>query len=61
MSAATVSAGRPAGRTAGRKNPLRVVTEPPPLAIDEPLGAGLAPERGAAGRPRELTAPAPRR
>lgn len=51
------AAARPAGRTAGRKSPLRVVTELQPLIIDEPPdpeeigaehGLGWSPELTAA-------------
>jgi hypothetical protein len=60
MPATTVSAGRaaarPAGRTAGRKSPLRVVTELQPLTVDEPPDLDGAGERPGLGRPHELSA-----
>ncbi len=63
MPATTVSAGRaaarPAGRAAGRKNPLRVVTELQPLIIDEPLDpfVRVAPLKGARGSPEGRIVP----
>ena len=60
MPATTVSPGRaaarPAGRAAGRKSPLRVVTELPPFTIDEPPDLDGAGVRLGAARSPELTA-----
>ncbi len=60
MPATTVSPGRaaarPAGRTAGRKSPLRVVTELQPLTIEEPPDLAEAGGRPELGRAPELTA-----
>ena len=50
------AAARPAGRTAGRKSPLRVVTELQPLTIEEPPDLAEAGGRPELGRAPELTA-----
>ena len=60
MPATTVSAGRaaarPAGRTAGRKSPLRVVSELPPFTFDDDPGVDSAAAWAEMERARELTA-----